>query len=733
MTITSVPIVSPTPLLKRLRLALPILFAIGLMAWLFNTIPGISGRDLVAFIRTMPLFLWIYVGASIVLNMGLIALRLKITSQFMGSSLKLSVAFRSVAISALFSLIAPVIGGLLGQQWTLRSIAPSVAVFSYVYEKALSIIVGGVLTLISTTLIWPHLLQEWMALSWPAWTNIAALILMSVIWWIFLSQEVKNEIFSYLNLSSLKTFSLLVSLNFASWALISSTFVLGLSYLVPQASLARRAGSALLVSFLSSIPISVSGWSVREFFATRIFTQLGVSEENSLWLSMGIGLVSLLAVLNIGLIMWRWHRYDQSPTCHTHPLKINHEKVIGFLAYSSLVFMFFQFTIKTGPVAVNICFGDIMALCGLALCLKPIISKELKSSFISVRWFLLGSCLIFGYAFLLGWMRLGWTAWAMNKFLGWYVILGYLCLGISFAHYYGYEGICKLLKIAIYTLAVVILFEVSKQILCLYALDLANLTPFFAGFSRNKNAFAFQILIVLGLTHILIHIASWRGKLMISFIYFALIYTWSRFSLLMLGPLILMGLATRILTVRMVVNLALLTFGWSTLYWIILGPLSLFSGTSMYYLISVTHRLLIENYSHEGSNLERIRSLFEGIELWQAFPIWGAGLGAFVQKNFTLHNHFLVIHNSLVWLLAEFGFVGASIMVTYFTQIFIRSIQNRYTTQSKMILILLIIFSVSCLVHDMTYQKIFWFFLGMSLAYIPTERQTIKERSIATL
>jgi hypothetical protein len=689
------------------------------MVWLFRTIPGISGRDLVVFIKMMPRSLWIYVGASILLNMVLISLRLKITAQFMGASLRFSAAFRSIAVSSLFSLIAPVVGGLFGQQWTLRALSPSVAVFSYVYEKALSIIVGGILTLISTLFIWPHLLQQWGSFSWPTWSNVAALILMSGIWWIFLSKEFKKEIISYINFSSLKTFFALSFLNLASWILVSSTFVVGLSYLVPHESLIRRFGAGLLVSFLSSIPISVSGWSVREFFATRIFTQLGVSEENALFLSMGIGLVSLFAVLNMGFIMWRWHRYDQNPAHKAQPMKIDYEKITGFLAYSALVSIFFQFSIKTGPVAVNICMGDIVALCGLALCFKLILSKTITSPFLSLRSFLFMSCLTFGYSFLLGWMRLGWTAWSINKFIGWYVLLGYLCLGISFAHYHGYEGVCRLVKVALYTLVIIIGFEVVKQIVCLYTIDHQNLTPFLSGFSRNKNAFAFQILVVLCATHTLFYISSWRSKLMISLIYFGLIYTWARFAPFMTAGLILIGLMGRVISIRLVVHLALLTLSWIALYWGILGPISLLFTVQDFYKISIDHNLTFPRYSTQESNDERIYSLFQGISLWKAFPLWGAGLGAFVQRQLTLHNQFLVIHNSLVWLLAEFGLVGASIMLTYITQIFVRSFQHIRTPQGRMLLGILLIFGGTCLVHDMTYQKIFWFFLGLALADMP--------------
>lgn len=48
---------------------------------------------------------------------------------------------------------------------------------------------------------------------------------------------------------------------------------------------------------------------------------------------------------------------------------------------------------------------------------------------------------------------------------------------------------------------------------------------------------------------------------------------------------------------------------------------------------------------------------------WLKQPIWRQGLGYYFEKSNGLVGFKVTIHDTLLWLLAEFGFVGASIFL----------------------------------------------------------------------
>lgn len=62
-------------------------------------------------------------------------------------------------------------------------------------------------------------------------------------------------------------------------------------------------GVSSLAILVTVVPISISGWGIRENMMTWLMTPLGVSAEDALSLSIWYGLVSLIAVIPGG-ILW---------------------------------------------------------------------------------------------------------------------------------------------------------------------------------------------------------------------------------------------------------------------------------------------------------------------------------------------------------------------------------------------------------------------------------------------
>jgi O-antigen ligase len=128
-------------------------------------------------------------------------------------------------------------------------------------------------------------------------------------------------------------------------------------------------------------------------------------------------------------------------------------------------------------------------------------------------------------------------------------------------------------------------------------------------------------------------------------------------------------------------------------------------------------------YSGDSSDHERLYSISEGLRLWLHNPLFGGGLGRFMFDELAKNGRPLVIHNTFVWLLAEFGLIGIIPFVLYvwslFQNLYIRwknSINIPLTEREKALFLLLVIFGGMSMVHEIFYQRCIWFIAGLLLA-----------------
>ena len=117
-----------------------------------------------------------------------------------------------------------------------------------------------------------------------------------------------------------------------------------------------------------------------------------------------------------------------------------------------------------------------------------------------------------------------------------------------------------------------------------------------------------------------------------------------------------------------------------------------------------------------ASETEHWASILGGLQMFGEYPFFGAGLGAFVKTWSDSHSYPLVIHSTPVWILAEFGLLGGVFFGAVFVSLF-RHFYTRYREckrfESGLGLLMLIIFAVFGLPHDIFYQRLFWFLLGI--------------------
>jgi len=117
------------------------------------------------------------------------------------------------------------------------------------------------------------------------------------------------------------------------------------------------------------------------------------------------------------------------------------------------------------------------------------------------------------------------------------------------------------------------------------------------------------------------------------------------------------------------------------------------------------------------SDALRWESIVGAIPLWRENPIFGKGLGAFVETREKAGLETLVIHSVPVWLLAETGLFGVVLVGAAFF-LFIRHGLGQLGPPATRawgfgLISIIVCFVAAGLVHDVFYQRVFWFLLGL--------------------
>jgi hypothetical protein len=251
-------------------------------------------------------------------------------------------------------------------------------------------------------------------------------------------------------------------------------------------------------------------------------------------------------------------------------------------------------------------------------------------------------------------------------------------------------------------------------------LDL-HLAPIRAsGFAANPNAFAFQMALV-GCASLVIIRSNRLAAVLLSV---SLAAIWLSASRAGLGA---MGMALAISAILLprrrptivhsfvlsAVLVALLEFAIAVLN----IPVGLHEISSAF-TMTTPLTLGLPSVSSDVSNNERWQTILGGFSLFCAHPIFGAGLGAFAESWRQLHGHVQVIHSTPLWLLAEFGLVGAAIIVVPFVCIVLRTFAGAVNGHETAILTLLccVVLATMALAHELLYQRSFWLLLGAAAA-----------------
>jgi O-antigen ligase len=322
-------------------------------------------------------------------------------------------------------------------------------------------------------------------------------------------------------------------------------------------------------------------------------------------------------------------------------------------------------------------------------------------------------------------LRFGLSEWALvNRLTGWAVVIGYFAAGAVLARLSGDVG----LRIALSTLATValtIVFDVGRRLVWLMP-DLANggagfFDQFydfgqFSGFLPNRNAFGFAVLCTMIFALPVLKQARAKPEkamlaILLAIAGMGVVLTNGRVAqgtLLLLVPVI----AVFVLLPRRALNA-----------WVYGG----FLVAALVSLVAVTAYSLASATGAGGSAVDAFARQFvdrsillrddlnaAAVDLWREHPVFGGGLGAFLETS-AFAEYQNTLHNVWIWALAELGIVGLAAIAGFFVVASVHALRvylHERSDHAVGILFLMAVFVLFSFFHDVLYQRSFWFFLG---------------------
>ena len=382
------------------------------------------------------------------------------------------------------------------------------------------------------------------------------------------------------------------------------------------------------------------------------------------------------------------------------------------------VAVFFQVYLSLPGGLINLNLADPFAILALAaVSVHLLFSGQLPAWRIRQFNFALGAVsLLLLVGFMHGWQEIGVTQWALGgRLFGWLVLLGYLSVGYLLVANAGAHGLRRFAETLIATAVIVVLLQAVLRFFEHFGVSTGARIPLnFEGYTRNRNAFAFQLLTCMGLLlgysqvyarrniGVQRQARPWIFSLLLGIVLIGLVWTGSRAGIFVGVVLLAFSWFSRLADRRVLSGGVIFCFlFWSGIW--LLGQFD-FKKSSAH-----VQPLL----SSESSTADHWETVIRGLEMWWQSPVWGAGLGVFTAKS-SVSN---VIHSTPVWILAELGLIGCSVFGWMFFLLARHAIRfSRAQSARRALLLLLLAFVLFSLVHEIFYQRIFWLVLGALLA-----------------
>jgi O-antigen ligase len=499
---------------------------------------------------------------------------------------------------------------------------------------------------------------------------------------------------------------------------LAAYVLLGMT-LSPGVDTSMLVAASCIIMFAASLPISLGGWGLREMSAVFVLQTIDFSAAAALLVGLIVGVLSIvvLGVTAALLALMDRKGTDATMTVSTATTPDYGAALDWIVPIAAATAVFFQIYVPTNEGRINVNLADPLVLVGGAL-------FALRG--LSIGWSqwrvpgLSGSVLLATAVVILSFLHgvavFGYTEWAFtNRTLGWAMLLCYAATGaliVQRAHWVGIEVL--LLTIIAAAAAVTVVAGIDLASVRLEDSSVADDVERMAGFSQNPNAFAFVLLMALAAT-----LALARHERL-------------RFGMLVVIILGLVASQSRAAYATAPVIVAIAVWCGVALRPVLRAVAVAFSIVGVFYLFPLFHTFVLDALAAPATpgdlppledgpgDFERLRTVKEGLKMFLAHPIFGAGLGAYAYERLQADGYVQVIHSTPIWLLAETGLAGFAVFMTAAYRIVKAEWARRTEPVGLLILLVLSAMAVMSVVHELLYQRTFWLVLGAALA-LPVE------------
>ena len=507
----------------------------------------------------------------------------------------------------------------------------------------------------------------------------------------------------------------------------------------PEIGLARLAPAVVIVMFAAGLPVSWAGWGLREFGAVYALGAIGVPGEAAVIVAVVVGAASLLIGVCAGaaVAIDAWFR----PVARAQPgarqtaglaraLAPSDPILVWTIGILTACLIFFQLRVPTGSGELTVNAADPIAI--TALFFAAIFARTddfLRLFPRPALWSVAGLAAVLTVGLAVAWLGPGVTEWALlNRMLGFLFLLGYAAVPALVMLVAGERGRVILAETFVTAATAIGAFQ-----LVAYAVDAVTPLPpdFFGylfdmshqleGYAQNSNAFAFQLLMAIAVL-----IVQFSAKqvavrwLAVALLWTTLAFARSRAGILCGLAAIPLGIMLPKLPGRLRVTGRSLAIALAGVV-ILLGITAALWGTiEQHILVPLTHAI---RPGAVDSDTLRWQSTLLGWQAWLQHPVLGGGLGAFLHEREIAGLPLVVIHSVPIWFMAEMGLVGLAAYVGLIGSLVACGIAALWRRDRWAIGLLIIVatFVLMGLVHDVFFQRTFWFAAGLALTQVPAK------------
>ena len=541
---------------------------------------------------------------------------------------------------------------------------------------------------------------------------------------------------------SVERFWLVVALTVLAHLFMLGGYIAALLALGLESATFETAGASLIVMFAAALPISLDGWGVRELSAVAVLGAVGIDPSTALSAALVVGVLSLgvnlaIAIPGLWLIPMRGRAVASDSGRVERPSNWNARLVMACGTLIAVT-VFFQARLQGeyGLITANV--ADLFALVGLGSFILLVADSrerfaELPRELIGV---LFAFSLLLAYGLVLGYVNFGANPWALiNRGVGWLVILGYAAVGISTALLHTGQGSRLVLRLFVTVGATI----ATLQLLLLVALKLGFPPPAEAfrvplrGYANDENAFALQMT-VTSLAAIVAGrlgaLGEGRGPLAAVLVLtgLAIYFSASRVGIGMFVMLLVLSIAfAKPDERRAALAMSALAMTGVVLVAVTIASLPVLSDAPGSGYAQIRMSVLDRIFDPD------LRQTYvDGWNLWLERPIFGHGLGAYIERQLAESGQFQVSRSVPLWLMVEMGIVGAAVGLACLGRLLLCAYRMMRAPSHQAwgagLLMALLCWGVANLLHDFLVQRSFWFFVGLGFALLPTARRAQRDR-----